>query len=473
MSIYDIIDEATQLTFGHSPLPEKALRRILILVHHYPPTYTGGAEQRAARTAQALQRRGYEVYVLCVESITSEQAELHWSDNVQDGIRVRRLSFCYSEGEDGFRESYDNPYTRQGLTSLLESWQPDLVYLFSGYLMSASVVDVAKAHDIPIVVALTDYWWFCHRMHLLRHDGARCGGPEPVACARCQAEIYRRFRAPARALPAATDLFWSTAKAIRPLADMLGVPEQQRRAAMLIRSLNMADGLISPSRYLAEAYIRNGADPARMHVCRQGVDENLCLLRVPAVEIRIGYLGQMKPHKGVHLLLEAWGKLSGPRPRRLILYGSGFGEDSYSTRLRAQIARYTDVSWNGNFVGKHVWQVLAEIDAVVVPSRWAENSPNTILEAQAVGVPVIGSDLGGIAELVQHEENGLLFEPDSSDDLARQLQRLLDDPGLLQRLHYADIPFHTTDEQLDHVIGLFEQLVGTRRASGSARAASP
>ena len=94
--------------------------------------------------------------------------------------------------------------------------------------------------------------------------------------------------------------------------------------------------------------------------------------------------------------------------------------------------------------------MLAELDVLVVPSRWVENSPNVILEAQAMGVPVVGIATSAASpELVTHEQNGLLFETDNAADLARQLQRLLDDPGLAPPAVAArPPPLRTVEDEL-------------------------
>jgi glycosyltransferase involved in cell wall biosynthesis len=95
-----------------------------------------------------------------------------------------------------------------------------------------------------------------------------------------------------------------------------------------------------------------------------------------------------------------------------------------------------------------------------VPSRWPENSPNVILEAQAIGIPVIASNLGGIPEMVAHDRNGLLFAADDAADLARQLQRLVDEPDLLPRLQKHAIPVESVNAELDRLCELYTEISG-------------
>jgi glycosyltransferase involved in cell wall biosynthesis len=263
-------------------------------------------------------------------------------------------------------------------------------------------------------------------------------------------------------LPPLMNVAWSAAGRVPVLSSKLGVPEQIRRRDQLLAMLRQADAIIAPSTFLAQMYQTFGIDAARLLVWRQGVDIDRCLLRRPSNVLRVGYLGQVKSHKGVHLLVDAWSRLRGPRKRRLVLFGSDHGEESYGRVLRARIAGMDDVAWEGAFHGNEVWAKLAELDVVVVPSRWVENSPNTILEAQAMGVPVIGTNLGGTAELVRHERNGLLFAVDDAMDLARQLQRLLDEPDLLPRLRLAEPAFRTAEQDAERVAELYESLLRDR-----------
>jgi glycosyltransferase involved in cell wall biosynthesis len=451
--------------------------RVLIVAHGYPPTHFGGAELRAERTALGLRQRGHDVAVLCVESASTPSPPLPWEDRWQDGVLVRRVTFDLRSSPDPFLWSHDNPLIGQALTDLVRSWQPVVLHLFSGYLTAVSAVRVGKSHGLPLVVSLTDYFWLCHRINLLRPDQRRCDGPTLVGCTRCSAEEFRRFRLPARHFPAAADGFWRMAARIPPLGNALHFPAHAEGAAALAACLRDVDALVAPSEYLAKKYIAYGADPGRMRVRRQGVNVVARPPRRTAADgaLRVGYIGQVKPHKGVDLLLEAWPLLRGDRPRTLVLYGAADGVPEYGKRVRARLPRLGGVTWGGQFGAGEVWQVLAGLDVLVVPSRWVENSPNSILEAQAMGVPVVGSDLGGVAELVQHGRNGLLFGVDDAPDLARQIQRLLDEPGLRDQLSSQALPVSSVEDEVREIEELYLELVQPAAAapasasSGKAR----
>jgi glycosyltransferase involved in cell wall biosynthesis len=432
--------------------------RILILVHGYPPTFTGGAELRAERTARALAARNHQVAVLCIESLSTPTTMLAGPEHPEQGVHVYRL---HVQAGLAANQGYWSDFRRlvtETLDRLVREWRPELIHLFSGYLLGSGVIDFAAERRLPIVVSLTDYWWLCHRINLIRTNGERCDGPAAVECARCANELYRRFRLPANAVPPLANALWSLAGEVPALAGPLGVHDQAEQLRMKITALNRADALIAPSHFLAQTYIRHGGNPARIKIWRQGVNMSLCPLRTSSSELRFRYFGQIKHHKGVHTLIKAWGQLGGLHARNLRLYGSDRGEESYGARLREQSHRLSNLSWCQPVSHAEVWQTLAQTDVLVIPSRWNENSPNVILEAQAMGVPVIGTNLGGIAELVRHGENGLLFAPDDADDLATQMQRLLDEPGLLASLRQHPIPFHSFADELDRIEDLYMSL---------------
>lgn len=433
--------------------------RILIAAHGFPPTDVGGAERRAARIARELRERGHDVRVFAIHARVGPQRSPRESDELNDGVPVYRLHLSQHTRLDPAGWEFDNPHTGAAFRSYLVRWRPDIVHVFSGYLLSGSVVQAALEAGLPLVVSLTDYWWMCHRLTLLRASGEQCDGPSPTECARCRAEVFRRYRWPAKILPLLSDRAWDAAGASDRLGNVVGVPTYERRLELLRGLLRRADMCVAPSLHIAQRYVGYGLDPKRIVVQRQGADIRACKLRQPSSTVRIGYIGQVRHHKGVDLLLQAWRLLTGDRPRELRIYGSAAGDRAYERRIRTAVAQARDASWHDEFRGAEVWDILAELDVLVVPSRWAENSPNAIVEAQAVGLPVIGARIGGITDMIDDRQTGLLFIPDDADDLAAKLQAVLDEPQLLAQLTRAYKPFLPVSEEVDHLEGLYQQLV--------------
>jgi glycosyltransferase involved in cell wall biosynthesis len=151
--------------------------------------------------------------------------------------------------------------------------------------------------------------------------------------------------------------------------------------------------------------------------------------------LRIGYVGSLVWHKGVHVLIGALQRLGSERAQ-LSVHGDPAPDPGYAADLRAQSSGLS-VRFQGPFEPAHGAEVYGNLDVLVVPSLWLENSPLVIHEALMAGVPVVGSEIGGIPGLIRHEVNGLLVQPGSVDALAGALDRLAADRGLLDRLRQA------------------------------------
>ena len=422
--------------------------KIVIAVHHFPPRYTSGAELRAYRTAAWLRDHGHDVHVVCVEAIdTGDGHGLTFEDRPYDGLPVRRLSFNLAAAPDPFRWAYDNPWIGEHLRGYLAQLAPDLLHLIGGYLMSGSTLRVAGDLGIGTVITLTDFWPLCPRITLLRSNGRLCTPPfDAVTCARCLGEERRRYRIPGRIAPALMDALWRMRHG--------QIAQIEARMAFVRETLNRADAVISPSRFLGDLFVEAGVAPGRIIFSRQGRDfPNLTpevLKKTPAAHLRIGHLGQIAPHKGVHTLFEAVRKLPGAA-LEVRAYGDVGRFPDYTRHLRHIACQDSRLNLAGVYDRMEVSRILQGLDVVVVPSVWYENSPNTILEAFAHRTPVIASNLGGMAELVRNGENGLLFKSGDADSLAQQLQRLLDDPNLLPTLRAGIGPVKSVAHEMDEL----------------------
>jgi glycosyltransferase involved in cell wall biosynthesis len=166
--------------------------------------------------------------------------------------------------------------------------------------------------------------------------------------------------------------------------------------------------------------------------------------------VRVGIVGRLASWKGQHILLDAAAKLlkAGHNARFLIIGAPLFGEDDYEEELRRQ-ADALGIAPQVEFLGfrKDVPALLSELDILVHASTSADPCPNTILEGMAHGLPVIGSNGGGVPELIVDGETGLLAPMGDSDGLARVLDGLLRDPRRareLARAGYGRVRNHFT-----------------------------
>lgn len=138
------------------------------------------------------------------------------------------------------------------------------------------------------------------------------------------------------------------------------------------------------------------------------------------------YFGRLAAEKGIFTLLHAMKKVG---KGRLKIIGEGPLREQLETFVRDNAL--ANVEFEGLKNGEELKQLVANAMFVVVPSEWYENSPLVIYEAFALGKPVIGAAIGGIPELVDHQENGLHFRAGDSADLAEQIRFLLEHPAKL------------------------------------------
>lgn len=408
--------------------------KIVIAVHHFPPTFKGGAEWRAHRTAKWLQSQGHTVKVICVDAVDDTQTDtLRAVDDEFDSLPVRRLFLNLANAPDPMKWEYDNPWIEQHLSHYLAEFKPDLVHLISGYLMTSAAIRAIKDQQIPLVATLTDFWFLCPRHTLQRTSGALCPENTSLDCVRCDLEKQRRYRLPAQKMPTATDAVWQGAKYLPEIAVKVAKIDQRRVA--LREALSMVDIAISPSNFLMQTYIRKGFQAKTMLFMRQGLKHipQAPPEKIDSEVLRVGYIGGIAEHKGVGVLVEAFFKLNqSTPPAQLKLYGDTTKFSEFFQELQTKTASHPEIHFKGTFDNQQIGQIHAELDVLVVPSTWYENSPNVILEAFAYRTPVITSDLGGMAELVTHQHTGLLFAPNDADDLARKLQQIVEQPTLLK-----------------------------------------
>jgi glycosyltransferase involved in cell wall biosynthesis len=433
--------------------------RILIAVHGFPPTHSAGAERQAERMAHWLSQNGHQVEVFAVEKM--DEPGFRVETVQQDGLTLHKLYHDISAGDDPFRNSYDNPLIGDALRRVLSSHPFDLVHLISGYLLGSQIITTAKAMGVPVVVSPMEFWFLCTRLNLMHASGELCIGPESdQKCMRCLMEDKRRYRRPAELAPGLMNAFWGVAQHV-PFAQKSTQDIAQRRT-QLQAALNSADLVICNSQFLIRKFQEFGFDTQKFHYIRQGLTTSVTHKPVSSDQtgtLRLGYIGQIKQHKGVDLLVDAViGLLKDGENVSLDIWGNEAEAPDYTEALRARSAAYPSIHWNGRYVGSKVWDVIGSFDALVVPSRWYENSPNVILEAFEMRRPAIVTNLGGMAELVEHNKNGLVFEFNSVPDLRRQIERLLTEPNLLKQLQTGIPAVKRIEDEMREVIAQYEIL---------------
>lgn len=305
------------------------------------------------------------------------------------------------------RMVWNRPAAR-AMGRVLDRFRPDVVHVHNVYhQLSPSVLAAVAERHIPLVMTVHDPKLVCTSYHQLAGD---------EVCTRC---TERRTFLPALRTRCVDGSFAASA--------VLAVEGTIHRVGRLYGPV---DRFICPSRYLLDQLHRGGVFPDRLVHVPHGIDTSGI---TPADGPGEGllFIGRLTVEKGVHDLVEAVER----RPDlRLTILGDGPERSAVSARAAATGGRITVP---GPVPKAQVIDAIRASRAVVVPSTWPENQPMAILEAMAVGTPVVATDLGGSAELVRHGETGLVVPPRDPDALGAALERLAGDAGLAARMGRA------------------------------------
>lgn len=443
--------------------------KVLQVIHGYPMRYNAGSEVYTQALAQALAAR-HEVHVFTREEDAFAEDYALREELDPDDARIRLHLVNLPRSRDRYRhEGVD-----RRLGALLDALRPDVVHIGHLNHLSTSLVAEVARREIPVVFTLHDFWLMCPRGQFMQMDPedkrdlwAACDGQEDGRCAR---RCYSRYFSGAQEEEAQDLSMWT---------DWV-----RRRMAHVREMVELVDLFIAPARSLLNRFHREFGLPLRklryidygFHRARLAGRQ-----RVRSQPFTFGYIGTHIPAKGIHYLLTAFGNLKGAPELRV--YGRPRGQDTES--LRALARRLPGdagrrVSWHPEYRNADiVADVLNHVDAIVVPSIWVENSPLVIHEAQGARVPVITADVGGMAEYVRHEDNGLLFRHRDPGDLARQMQRFVDDPALAARLgrrgylydpdgDVPDIGVHASE-----IEAVYSEVIGRRDSARILRRPGP
>ncbi|TDJ76027.1 MAG: glycosyltransferase [Planctomycetota bacterium] len=438
-------------------LRERTDLSILYVVHGFPPETWAGTEVYAFNLATEMQRRGHRCTVLTrVPADERELPDFHVEESEFQGLRVLRMTHRLAHAN--LRESYHEPRAEAAFRRVLLAEQPDVVHFQHLIHTSAGLVHVARELGHATVITCHDYWAVCARVQLIRPDGRICERNMGAGCYLCVKDerlplvpVAERIGAAAGAVIEgfAREVAESpVASAVwrRRAAEYVDLAERQE---FVLSAYAAADLRISPSRFLRSKLLETGRfSPHTFLYSDNGMrtDHIHALEHEPPADgrVRFGFIGSLVWYKGGDVLVRAMRRLAGTKAV-LNVYGD-FQPDAEPHHAELAELAGDNVRFMGRFDNARLSEVYAEVDVLVVPSVWYENSPITIHEAFLTKTPILASDIGGMVEFVRDGVNGLHFRVGDDADLAAKMRRFLDEPELLARLATSMAPVKTIGE---------------------------
>ena len=226
----------------------------------------------------------------------------------------------------------------------------------------------------------------------------------------------------------------------------------EERHAATRAFLSEVDHIVAVCEWVRDVLLINGVPADKITLCRQGIERTALDEDgrskmedggaqmpsegfTPERPLRLVFLGRLDPTKGVHVLIEAM-RLGKDLPITLDIYGTAQGESgaAYAERLKKLVGDDQRIRFCPTLAADQVVRTLRHYDILAVPSQWLETGPLVVLEAFAAGIPVLGSNLGGIVELMSGRVNGFLVDAQKPTSWSTAIEELVSNPSSLDHM---------------------------------------
>jgi len=395
--------------------------RVVHCVGFYFPDQVGGSEVYVRDLAAALADRDIESSIVAATDGT-------YREYLWEGVPVFR---------------YPANSERTYFQNLVARLKPDLFHLHS-WTTGAGLEHLRQVSElkIPSVVTLHVPAAICMRGTVLLEGKTACDGRiDEQRCAYCWAES-RGLPAPAARLLARLPKWappaWTAGSPVRRAATLFSARTMaESQAARLHEIARLSGRIVVPSRWMHAALRFNGIPAEKVLLSGQAAGNAFGGgARTPARRsgpgLTIGFVGRLDAYKGVQTLVEAVSLLPAATALRLIIAGS---TDEPKNRQLVELAAQRDrrIELVGALPHDRIPAFLETLDVLAVPSRCQETGPIVVLEAHAMGMPVMGADLGGIAERIRDGIDGWLLPFDDPGAWAAAMQQAATDPDEVTR----------------------------------------
>jgi glycosyltransferase involved in cell wall biosynthesis len=448
--------------------------KVIHVPYCFAPDPMGGTEIYAAGLAQDLQNLGVENVMAAPAAATTSYTF--------DGLRVRR--FREATGDVDLRQLYGagDPGAAAEFDKILEEEKPDLVHLHAFTQgVSLRLARAVKQRKLPVVFTYHTPTVSCQRGTLVRWGKTFCNGKLHVSgCSGCTLHglgLKRSLATAVGALPPWVGRSLGNAGLHGKAWTALRMSELTALRHNMFRSLmTEVDHVVAVCSWVRDVLLLNEVPPSKITLCRHGIRLPVNDAAGPAVappadskdQLRIAFLGRYDQTKGIHILIRAL-RMDQSLKACLDIYGvvQSAANERYRQKMFALAANDPRISFRDPIPSHEVVALLRGYDVLAVPSQWLETGPLVALEAFAAGIPVIGWNIGGLAEIVKHEIDGLLINPKSPDAWTDTLRHLTKDRALLAKLKAGVRPPRTSVQVAREMSGLYRSLLKAKSQAQS------
>ncbi|MBE6485577.1 MAG: glycosyltransferase [Methanosphaera stadtmanae] len=394
--------------------------KICFITNLYPPNILGGAEIIVEKIALSMIDYGHESIIIT----TSPDEEYHVINRDNTTIYQMNTTKLYPTYKQTEAQAIKKPFwhvldlwnssTLKKIKEILLNENVDVIHINNYKGLSISCFKAGKDLNIPVIYESHDFSLICPRANLIRGNNTLCETRNLI----CNKYV-----------------------------------NQQRRL------LNgNVDLLISPSQFMIDKFKENNFfnDISCVKIPLGVEYENKKSVK-KYDSIDITYIGTLGKHKGVDTLINAFKEIKGEH-LRLHIIGKGYDEEEFKS-----ISKDDDrIIFHGFIENKNIRKYYEMSNLLVIPSICYDNSPLVIYESFSTGTPVIGSNIGGIPELIEEEYNGFLFDAGNINSLKEKLVKVINDKELLKNLEinaYETLPKNSMDIMVKKIIEQYNKVV--------------
>jgi glycosyltransferase involved in cell wall biosynthesis len=424
---------------------------VLIINHGIPPEFNAGSEVYTIGLSQELSKY-HNVYLVSRTEDPLMEDFAFYLDKIEGNL------FYYKINNPRGKDGYQHFRMDKKFENFLNSLQIEIAHIGHLNHLSTGFIDVLYSKKIPIVYTLHDFWLICPRGQFLQTNFSEnfnyslCDKQEDEKCA---VNCYNSYFSGIDSNRDSEIQYWKN-----------WVHGRMETTLKILKKVNL---FISPSHYLKNRFIKNFPFLKEKILYMDygfSIDCNTSNKSINHLEeFTFGYIGTHIPAKGIQILVDAFLKME--HQAKLMIWGRCNNSVSQSLKgITLNSNKSQKITWMGEYKNSEINErVFTEVDCIVVPSIWAENSPLVIHEAQANKIPVITANYGGMAEYVKDLENGLLFEHRNSEDLSKKMdyavlnQTQMKKLGERGYLFSEDGKIPSMDEHCKQIMNLYYELI--------------
>lgn len=382
------------------------MRILLVNKFHYRK---GGAETYYLTVGSELERMGHEVAYFSMRH--PDNLPCRWDKYFVTQREYNNVKNPLKAARDGMALIY-SPEAKRNFQALCEEFRPDVVHLNNVHRqITLSILDAPylRENKVPVFYTAHDYVTVCPGYLMLDGDGRVCDA--------CLEDGHYRHCIERRCV-----------KGSRAKSALAAMEASFNRAH---KSNQCVDKVIAPSRFMRSKLIEGGWSEGKV-VFLQNFADDAILDRAAnagtdATDRENPYLlffGRLSVEKGVDTLLRAFDAAlpSLPQNMRLVVVGDGPDFADFKA-LASSLGCASRIEFVGYQTGGALQAYVERASLAIASSRWRENMPYSIVEAFAAGTPVVGTDIGGIPELVDEGKTGFICDPGDVQSMADAISR--------------------------------------------------